>query len=61
MANSYWMQTYGAFIKEHEQAVLKEKENKYLNEYTIKWNAAVEKLRKSGVDLSQIRITKGDR
>lgn len=59
MSNSYYYQTYGAFIRDHEKKILEERENRYFNEYARKWNAAVEKIRKSGADLSQIRITKG--
>lgn len=58
---NYYLETYGAFIKKHEQKVLEEKENKYLNEYARKWNEAVKRLKESGADLSRIRISKGEK
>lgn len=58
---NYYLETYGSFIKNHEQKVLGEKENRYLNEYSKKWDVAVNRLKESGVDLSKIRITKGEK
>lgn len=58
---SYYTQTYGQFIKDHEKSVLAERENKYLNEYARKWNEAVKRLKESGADLSRIRISKGEK
>ena len=54
--NSYYVQTYGAFIKEHEDKVRNELGEGYLTDYTKKWNAAVTRLIESGVDLSKIVI-----
>ena len=54
--NSYYVQTYGAFIKEHEDKVRNELGEEYLTDYTKKWNAAVTRLIESGVDLSKIVI-----
>jgi DNA-binding transcriptional regulator YhcF (GntR family) len=59
--SNYYVQTYGAFIKDHEKRILEEKENKYLNEYARKWKNVVERLKESGVDLSQIKITKKEK
>lgn len=58
---SYYTQTCGHFIKDHEKSVLAERENKYLNEYARKWNEAVKRLKESGADLSRIRISKGEK
>ena len=54
--SSYYVQTYGAFIKEHEDKVRNELGEGYLSDYTKKWNAAVTRLIESGVDLSKIAI-----
>lgn len=54
--NSYYVQTYGAFIKEHEDKVRNELGEGYLSDYTKKWNAAVTRLIESGADLSKIVI-----
>lgn len=53
MANSYYIKTYGDFVKQ-EQSVLDE--GRYRNKYAAKWNEAVERLKESGADLSRIRI-----
>jgi coproporphyrinogen III oxidase-like Fe-S oxidoreductase len=53
MANSYYIQTYGEFVKK-EQKVLDE--NRFLNKYAKEWNEAVKRLKESGADLSRIRI-----
>jgi len=53
---NYYVQTYGAFIKEHEEKVRNELGEGYLSDYTKKWNAAVSRLIESGVDLSKIVI-----
>lgn len=54
--SNYYVQTYGAFIKEHEDKVRNELGEGYLTDYTKKWNAAVTRLIESGVDLSKIVI-----
>lgn len=54
--SNYYVQTYGAFIKEHEEKVRNELGEGYLSDYTKKWNAAVTRLIESGVDLSKIVI-----
>ncbi len=53
MANSYYLQTYGEFVRK-EQSVLDE--GRYRNKYAKKWYEAVKMLKESGVDLSKIRI-----
>ena len=53
MANSYYLRTYGEFVKK-EQAVLDE--NRYLNKFARSWDEAVKRLKESGADLSRIRI-----
>lgn len=54
--SNYYVQTYGAFIKEHEEKIRNELGEGYLTDYTKKWNAAVSRLIESGVDLSKIVI-----
>ena len=53
MASSYYLRTYGEFVKQEQKVV---KENRFLNEYARKWNEAVKRLKESGADLSRIRI-----
>ena len=53
MANSYYVRTYGQFIKDKQSD---DCENRFLNEYARKWNEAVKRLKESGVDLTKIRI-----
>ena len=53
MGNSYYIRTYGEFVKQEQKVV---EENRFLNEYARKWNEAVKRLKESGVDLTKIRI-----
>lgn len=57
MANSYYLQTYGSFkppkIKTTEDVKYTAKE---VERITREWNKAVERLKNSGADLSQILL-----
>ena len=53
MGNSYYIQTYGEFVKKEQKVI---DENRFLNKYAKDWNIAVKRLKESGADLSRIRI-----
>ena len=53
MGNSYYVQTFGQFVKQEKKVT---EEFRAFNKFARQWNEAVKRLKESGADLSRIRI-----